>query len=116
MNLNQLAQILEIDLPSAVARFAGNEALYVKFLKKFADDPTFSMLEKSVAEKNIEETEKNAHTLKGVAANLGLSALTRHCSLLVQAVRSGENDSAPSLFSACKQVYETTLQAIRQLD
>lgn len=116
MNLNQLAHALQIDLSSALSRFAGNKALYVKFLKKFIDDPTFSKLAAAISENNLAETERSAHTLKGVAANLGLAPLSQHCGALVQAVRDEQPSSIPSLFALCQQEYETIKQALQQLE
>ena len=56
-----------IDVDSVMQRFMGSERLTEKFMKRFADDMTFSQLEKAVAAGDSEEAFRAAHTLKGVA-------------------------------------------------
>lgn len=64
-----------INYDSGVNRFAGNEALFTKFLKKFVDDPTFSDLRKAMAGTDTDEAFRQAHTLKGVVGNLSFDDL-----------------------------------------
>lgn len=56
-------------------RFCGNENLLEKFVVKFLKDPTYKNLEGSVNEGDRQGIEMNAHTLKGVAGNLGFCIL-----------------------------------------
>ena len=116
MKLKELAQCLDVDLPSVLSRFAGNEALYLKFLKKFPADPTFSLLEAAIAQNEWAEAERNAHTLKGVAAHLGLTILSRRCDALVQAIRQGKAEEFPLLHKQCRQEYNLILERLRQLE
>ena len=78
---------LGADVDNTLHRFMENEALYLKFLKKFQDDQSFSNIQKYLEEQNAEEVFKSAHTLKGVAANLGLDPVARYASDLTEMLR-----------------------------
>lgn len=52
-----------------------SERLITKFVLKFPGDPSFSQLQSTLEEKNVEEAFRAAHTLKGVAQNLGFTPL-----------------------------------------
>ena len=47
------------------------EERITKYLGLFLQDPSFNDLEKGFAENDIEKAFRAAHTLKGVASNLG---------------------------------------------
>ena len=55
-------------------------------------DPTYFSLVEAVEKKDYSLIEREAHTLKGVAANLGLDSLRYASDGLVQAVRRKEYD------------------------
>ena len=57
-----------------------NEKLVEKFLFKFEEDPSFENLKKALEEEDLEAAFRAAHTLKGVAQNMG--------SVLTEALRS----------------------------
>lgn len=75
------------DVRTTIGRFMGNEAMYQKFLGKFLDDQNYQNLGKYLSEGNFEEAYKCAHTLKGVAANLGLDPIQKTSSDLVEELR-----------------------------
>lgn len=64
------------DVKGTLQRFMGNEALYMKFLMKFLDDKNYEGLKESVAKRDYEAAYTQSHTLKGVAANLGLNPVS----------------------------------------
>lgn len=80
------------DVETTVRRFMGNEAMYEKFLKKLLDNPNFDNLNVNMEAKNYEEAYKDAHTLKGVAANLGLDPVQKTTSDLVEELRGKKNE------------------------
>ena len=75
MTLSQLSSQLRFDQAGALARFGGSEALLLRFLRRLPEDKTFAALSDAVAAGDLTGVERGAHTLKGVAANLGLDAL-----------------------------------------
>lgn len=106
------------DVDTALNRFMGNEALYMKFLTKFEQDESFANIEKYVAEKNPEEIFKAAHTLKGVAANLGLDRIAQHASDLVEIFRNkaefddADTDRLEPIMENLRDTYQTLIQII----
>ena len=76
------------DVQSTLRRFMGKEELYLKFLKKFPEDQNYQKLGESLEAGNYEEAFRNAHTLKGVAANLGLVPVQTVVSGLVEELRN----------------------------
>lgn len=110
MDTNFKSQLEQVgaNVDTAVKRFMGNESLYIKFLLKFQQDESFSKIEQYVAEENAEEIFKAAHTLKGVAANLGLDGIASDASDIVELFR-GRSDFS----EADSGALETTLEHLR---
>ncbi|MFR4143537.1 MAG: hypothetical protein ACLT1K_05975 [[Clostridium] leptum] len=48
MTLPEASHCLSIDLNTVIARFSGNEALYLRFLRKMPMDPTYFSLVEAV--------------------------------------------------------------------
>ncbi len=99
------------DVETTVRRFMGNEAMYEKFLKKLLDNPNFDSLKENMADKDYEEAYRNAHTLKGVAANLGLDPVQKTSSDLVEELRNKKNDEvdverAEAAWGTLQEVYQ----------
>lgn len=108
------------DVDTAIKRFMGNEALYIKFLTKFEKDESFADIEKYVAEKNAEEIFKAAHTLKGVAANLGLDQIAQNASDVVEIFRGkaqfddADTDRLDGIMENLRSTYQTLIQIIHE--
>ena len=64
-----------------------NEKLVEKFLFKL-EDPSFENLKKALEEEDLEAAFRAAHTLKGVAQNMGFDNLAESSSVLTEALRS----------------------------
>ncbi len=66
-----------IDAESGIARVAGNCALYERLLKQFQDKYSHAGadIQDALAQNKREEAVRLAHTVKGVAGNLGVNAL-----------------------------------------
>lgn len=114
MTLSQLSPALRFDLSGALSRFGGSEALLLRFLRRLPEDKTFADLSAAVSAGDLPAVERGAHTLKGVAANLGLDALRDASDALVVAVRTGSG-SVPTLFAQLAADYEAACQDIAQL-
>ena len=117
MNLDMFCESLGIDRAKTMERFAENEQLYVKFLKKFSSDPAFSQITSAAESEpaDLEVLAKSAYTLKGVALNLGLDRLGGACQELVAAAREKRTDEIPELYDACSREYRTVLGALELL-
>ncbi len=90
-----------------------NENLIGRFLLKFLDDTSYTLLLDSIASKDGEVSFRAAHTLKGVALNLGLTSLFAPSNALTEALRNGWNDEAIDLLPPVTAAYEHTAATIR---
>ena len=71
----------------ACARLMGEEML-ARFALKFLDDESMDKLEAAMAAGDAEGAFMAAHTLKGVALNLGLGSLAHASSQMTEALRA----------------------------
>lgn len=102
------------DMEGAVRRFAGNEALYEKFLYKFLQDATYESLSKAVEQNDTEEAMRASHTLKGITGNLGLNPLFSLCSDYVDAIRAGELSKLPDLYEKIQISYQAVTKILQE--
>lgn len=86
-NFKAALEEMGMDVDNTVKRFMGNEALYLKFLNKYQTDQSVASIQQYISEQNAEEAFKSAHTLKGVAANLGLDPIAQCASDIVEIFR-----------------------------
>lgn len=102
MDLERLAAY-GVDIPQTLWRFRENEVLYEKLLRCFVAEPGFTDLQKAVLQHEYMESFKIAHTMKGVAANLGLTPLYDALNAFVKTVRGGTAEY-PLLVAQMEQV------------
>lgn len=117
MDIKQCYEQMGGDYDDVMSRLRTDERVK-KFLLKIADDKSYELLLSSLAEKNIEEAFRAAHTIKGMCANLSLTRLQVSASALTEALRGKtEYDAAfEPLLEKVKADYEVTVAAIRALD
>lgn len=116
MKLQDLPAVIDINIQESLARFSNFEPMYVKYLKRFVDEPTYGALLESIAAHDLKGIETNAHTLKGVAGNLGLTSLFNGFNDIVQAARQGDEAKALELCAAIAPVVKATREALAQLN
>ena len=109
-------QEAEMDVEGALARFCGNSALYEKFLGKFLQDDNFKKIGAAVEAEDSQEMLIAAHTLKGVAGNLGLNGLMEACAEMVSQLRSNSMEGALAAYPAMKEKYEKVCEAINSME
>ena len=88
-----------------------------KFLRKIVDDKTYELLETSLANNNVEEAFRAAHTIKGMCMNLSVTKLFESANKLTEALRGlpAVDDNIMGLFNTVKEDYELTVKCIREL-
>jgi len=104
-----------VDVTEALERFMNKDDLFDRFMKKFKDDTNLKWLEDSVAQGNVDDAFKAAHTLKGVASNLSLKGLLEPLVPLVEKLRAGEIDGAEQMLAKVKEAYSDIISAIDSL-
>lgn len=113
--LDRLSQA-GVKVDKSLARFNGLEALYVKFLKKFPDDPNFNALCQAVSAGKFDDAFVSAHTLKGLSANLGMDSIGGVCATLCQKYRSSDLEGWEPLIETLKSSYDSIVSVIKQED
>ncbi|MDO4273103.1 MAG: Hpt domain-containing protein [Eubacteriales bacterium] len=116
MTLKEFAENTQMDFEGTLERFANMESLLVKFLKKFVSDPTYEELRTAIENQDFSTVERAAHTLKGVAGNLGFQKLFYINQEIVDAVRNDNVDKINTLFEEDKQEYEMIIENLKMLD
>jgi len=81
-----------IDVPSALARVAGNQKLYLKLLRRMATDGASAKgkLSAAIMENDAEQVRHIAHSIKGSASNLSIMEVAAAAEKLEQAARDGD--------------------------
>lgn len=98
-------------------RFLQNEAMYLRLLNKLPADPNIQRLEKALGRGDLPDAFEAAHTLKGVAGNLGLTPLLDAVSAIVEPLRAGKVLDYTKLFLAVRQEFgrvEALLEAVKR--
>ena len=92
------------DYNSTMARFMGNEAMYLKFLDMLFKDDNLEKLGTALEQQDYEAAFAAAHTLKGVVGNMGLTPLFNAVCAIVEPLRKRE---APEDYNGLYQVIRT---------
>jgi len=100
-----------INVDEALGRFNGNDTIYKMLLKKFVSSPYFEELKSFLSENNLEQAERSAHTIKGTAGNLSLTALYDISCILDEQLKNG-HDYVDS-FAQLQTVYDQTMGEIK---
>lgn len=85
-----------------------SDALILRFLTMLPQDGSMELLARSVDAADTKSAFRAVHTLKGVALNLGLTALAGVCSEMTEALRGSDTlpASAPALFGLTRGFWE----------
>ena len=106
-------EIVGIDTKSALKRMGGNRRLYESLLRKFAEQQAGAVEEIRAALKagDASTAERGAHTLKGVAGNLGATALAEVAAKAETAVKRGQD--VETVLDSLSLALAPVVQAIR---
>lgn len=87
-----------------------------KYLQLFLQDPSFSELRKAFDEKNAQNAFRAAHTIKGIAANLGFNKLSKSSSDLTEDLRPlAFTDKSDALFEQVQIDYDLVVLNIQKM-
>jgi two-component system, sensor histidine kinase and response regulator len=87
---DDLPTIPGLDTNDGLARVAGNRKLYLKLLRQFVEQqgPAVGEITAALAAGDVALAERLAHTLKGVAGNIGAKSVHGVAAVLEKAIRS----------------------------
>ena len=114
--VKSLLESAGMNVKDTMGRFMNNEAMYLKFLNKFLADETMQQLEAACEKGDGKDIFMAAHTLKGIAGNLGMDTLTEILVPMNEAYRGEPDDSYPldENMEKLRICYEEVCSAIRQ--
>lgn len=120
MYLEQFYHNIGGDYKDMICRI-NNESLILKFVKKFPNDTSFALIEKSLVNKDYKSAFMNVHTLKGVSLNLSFKSLSDSCVKLTEYLRNSDEkvidqDVAFAMFEDIKTKYHKIIKEISNLD
>jgi signal transduction histidine kinase/CheY-like chemotaxis protein len=105
--------ILGIDVDTALKRTGGNVKRYESLLRRFADSQATAVTDFRTAliANDTPTAQRIAHSLKGAAANLGVSAVAQAAAEAESAIDS--NQDIPHVLEALSRSLDASLAAIR---
>ncbi|MCD2491590.1 Hpt domain-containing protein [Lacrimispora sp. NSJ-141] len=99
------------DYETTMDRFMGKEELYLKILNMLSRDDNMQKLEDALQKGNLPDAFDAAHTLKGVAGNLGLAPLFEAVCRIVEPLRIREpREDYPVLFQEIQSEFQKAEQ------
>lgn len=111
MNTRDIYERTGEDFESVKTRLV-SEDFVGRLVEKFAEDGTFFELAAAVKNQDASSAFRAAHTIKGVASNLGFSALAAAASELTEILRGGSFMGADAAFIKAKAEYDKVIRAI----
>ncbi len=117
MDLTKKSQLEEIgiDVDSVLDRFMGNEAILMRFLKKFLNDGNYGKLKEAVQTGDMEGALAASHTLKGVTGNLSMTKLYELLTDQVQLFREGKTEEAIYMMDEITRNYQEIVEGIKKV-
>lgn len=102
-----------VDVDGTVSRFMDNAEIYIKFLKRFPDEDRFTPVKEAAAEKDFDKLNQTAHKLKGVSANLGMTALSEAAHKIELKAKESSLDGIDGDMEAAEKLYNEVCRIIR---
>lgn len=112
-NVKKNLELAGISVEESIERFSSSEALYEKYLIRFISDDNFNNAIKAVNEDDYENAMIYLHTLKGVAANMGMKKLSVLSDEIVVMIRKGQNEDLFKFIRPLSDEYEHIVCAIK---
>jgi PAS domain S-box-containing protein len=114
---SHVEELAGIDRATGSRRVAGNEALYGKLLLDFHRDYATSIdrIRAALGEDRLTDAERQVHTLKGVAGNIGAMELHRTAQELDSALRLGDIEKARSLLPDVERELSVVIKGLEPL-
>lgn len=115
MTLSDFYSSINESMDEVLGRLRMESRIY-KYLGLFLSDPSFTELTAAFEQKDAPTAFRAAHTMKGVAANLGLNKLMATSSELTEDLRPGAfTDKSEALFKEVSEAYTAAISGIQKL-
>lgn len=94
----------------------GTEERAAKYIRMFKMDPTFSELNAAIEVGDIPTAFRAVHTLKGLSANLAMTALHESSVVLTEIFRNYSGQDYEAALADVREKYNIVIAAIDQLN
>jgi signal transduction histidine kinase/CheY-like chemotaxis protein len=114
----EVPELEGIDTSGGLKRMGGNSALYLKILRKFhgGQADAVERIRTAVEAGDAQSAQREAHTLKGLAGNIGAQALNEVAQRVEQLFRNGEaGDSIETSLAKLQTELARVMTALNQL-
>ena len=114
--MTQPEDVLDMSVIAALRELSGDgdEGLFRELLELYVDDSTKQLqrLEESLANGDVKQAERIAHTLKSSSAHLGATAMSKLCLQLELCGRKQSVSDMHELLPATREAHTRAVQAL----
>ncbi len=105
-----------LDVPEMVEHFMDREDMFLKYLKKFfeAADNVVMDLTAAAEKADFENMLFAAHSLKGLAGNIGLNGVYLPAKKIVDDIRAGDHNDCSADFNKLQKAYCSARETARK--
>ena len=114
MTVEKFYELIGGDYAGTKGRLMADEGI-IRFVNKFPADGSYQLLLDSIAAGNVEEAFRAAHTIKGVAQNLGFTQLFTVAEEVTEILRAGSL-AVEAKMPKLTEKYNATIDAIAMLN
>lgn len=114
-NLFDALKEIGVEVDKTLSRFGDDSSeIYIKFLKRFPDEDRITPIKDAISENDLEKLSQTAHKLKGVSANLGMTALSESAHVLELKAKNGSAEGADMDIKLIKKLNDDICRIIRE--
>ncbi len=115
---DQLTTLSGVDIETGLIRVGGNMKLYKKLLINFRDDysNSFQEIKSAIENNNLKDAERYAHTVKGVAGNIGINNLQKTAADLETGIRKRETNRYGIMLKKYSKELSKALTTLKDLE
>ena len=106
-----------LDTKAMTEKFMDSEDMFRRYYIKFFDaaGEVMEKLSEAVSAGDLAQVERNAHALKGLAGNIGLSGVFDPAAKIVEDIRAGRTEDLLRDFDCCRSAYTAALEISRRI-
>jgi len=93
-----------------------NDDFAKRMLSRFPADQSYAKLAASMEGTDTDDAFTQAHTLKGLCANLSLGRLSDRVAAITELLRGGDMDAARAMMPEVTEAYEETLKLLQEVE
>lgn len=115
LTMDEFWDKLNVNKEEVLERFVGMPDIAKDCTISYIEDPLADELEKAVEAEDYPAIERAAHTIKGLAGNLGFEAAQNSAQKIVDFTRAGEYDKIPAEFLVFKAEHDKIAVLAKEL-